>query len=239
MLLLITYRSPVLWLLPVISAGVALTSAEALIYLLATHAGLTVNGQSAGILYVLVFGAGTDYALLLTARYREELRRHEDRHEAMAEALRRAGPAIIASGGTVMVSLLDAGRRRAELHQGHGPGAGDRRRRRPARDDHAAARAAGDLRPLDLLAGQAARSARLSRPRTGFWAKVGRGIAPRPRVVWVTTALVLGVLALGLTGLKASGLSNAAVLPRAPGLGSRRGGRWPGTSRRAPGSRSS
>ena len=92
MLLLITYRSPVLWLLPVISAGVALASAQALIYLLAAHAGLTVNAQSAGILYVLVFGAGTDYALLLTARYREELRRHEDRHEAMAVALRRAGP---------------------------------------------------------------------------------------------------------------------------------------------------
>ena len=105
-LLLITYRSPVLWLLPVISAVVALISAEALIYLLAAHAGLTVNAQSAGILYVLVFGAGTDYALLLTARYREELRRHEDRHEAMALALRRAGPAIIASAGTVILALL-------------------------------------------------------------------------------------------------------------------------------------
>ena len=105
-LLLITYRSPILWLLPVISAGIALTSAQALIYLLATHAGLTVNAQSAGILYVLVFGAGTDYALLLTARYREELRRHEDRHEAMAVALRRAGPAIIASAATVVISLL-------------------------------------------------------------------------------------------------------------------------------------
>ena len=76
MLLLLTYRSPVLWLLPVISAAVALVTAEGLIYLLAKHAGLTVNAQSAGILDVLVFGAGTDYALLLTARYREELRRH-------------------------------------------------------------------------------------------------------------------------------------------------------------------
>ena len=105
-LLLITYRSPVLWLLPVMTAGIALVSAEALIYLLAAHAGLTVNGQSAGILNVLVFGAGTDYALLLTARYREELRRHQDRHEAMAVALRRAGPAIVASAGTVILSLL-------------------------------------------------------------------------------------------------------------------------------------
>ena len=73
-----------------------------MIYLLAEHAGLVVNAQSAGILTVLVFGAGTDYALLLVARYREELRRHEDRHEAMAFALHRAGPAIIASAATVV-----------------------------------------------------------------------------------------------------------------------------------------
>jgi len=105
-ILLFTYRSPVLWLLPVISSGVALITAQAVIYLLAAHAGLTVNAQSAGILDVLVFGASTDYALLIVARYREELRRHDRRHPAMAEALRRAGPAIIASGATVIVSLL-------------------------------------------------------------------------------------------------------------------------------------
>ena len=89
-LLLLTYRSPVLWLLPILSAGVALTVAQAVIYLLTQHANLTVNGQSEGILVVLVIGASTDYALLLIARYREELRRHADRHEAMAVALRRA-----------------------------------------------------------------------------------------------------------------------------------------------------
>jgi len=105
-LLLVTYRSPVLWLLPVISAGAALVTSQAVIYLLARNAGLTVNAQSAGILSVLVFGAGTDYALLLTARYREELRRHADRHQAMAIALRRAGPAIIASAGTVILAML-------------------------------------------------------------------------------------------------------------------------------------
>ncbi len=105
-ILLLTYRSPVLWLLPVVSAGVALTVAQAVIYLLAKHAGLTVNAQSAGILTVLVFGAGTDYALLLVARYREELRHHHDRHEAMAVALHRAGPAIFASAGTVVLGML-------------------------------------------------------------------------------------------------------------------------------------
>jgi putative drug exporter of the RND superfamily len=105
-ILLLTYRSPVLWLLPVISAGLALTVAQAVIYVLATKANLTVNAQSAGILTVLVFGAGTDYALLLVARYREELRRHEDRHEAMAVALHRVGPAIFASGSTVIAGML-------------------------------------------------------------------------------------------------------------------------------------
>ena len=105
-ILLFTYRSPILWLLPVISAGVALTAAQAVIYLLAKNDVLTVNGQTQGILTVLVFGAGTDYALLLVARYREELRRHEDRHEAMGIALHRAGPAIFASGATVIVGML-------------------------------------------------------------------------------------------------------------------------------------
>src|SRR4029077_6350457 len=106
LILLVSYRSPTLWLLTVISAGGALTCAQAIIYLLAKDAGLVVNAQSAGILTVLVFGAGTDYALLLIARYREELRRHEDRHEAMAEALHRSGPAIVASAATVVLGML-------------------------------------------------------------------------------------------------------------------------------------
>jgi len=104
--LLLAYRSPVLWLLPILSAGAALTVAQAVVYLLTQHASLTVNGQSEGILVVLVIGASTVYALPLTARYREELRRHADRHRAMMVALRRAGPAIIASGLTVVAGML-------------------------------------------------------------------------------------------------------------------------------------
>ena len=207
-LLLITYRSPTLWLLPVISAGVALTSAEALIYLLAAHAGLTVNAQSAGILYVLVFGAGTDYALLLTARYREELRRHEDRHEAMAIALHRAGPAIIASAGTVILSLLTLSIAQLNSTKSLGPvlaiGVG------------VALVSMMTLLPaLLLICGRwifwpVKPTFGSAEPTTrGFWARVGRRIAARPRVVWVTTAVILGALALGLTGLKASGLTAA------------------------------
>jgi RND superfamily putative drug exporter len=207
-LLLITYRSPSLWLLPVISAGVALTSAEALIYLLAAHAGLTVNAQSAGILYVLVFGAGTDYALLLTARYREELRRHEDRHEAMAIALRRAGPAIIASAGTVILSLLTLSIAQLNSTKSLGPvlaiGVGV-----------ALVSMLTLLPALLLICGRwifwpVKPTFGSAEPTTrGVWAGVGRRIGARPRVVWVTTAVILGAMALGLTGLRASGLTAA------------------------------
>jgi putative drug exporter of the RND superfamily len=207
-LLLLTYRSPVLWLLPVISAGVALVGSQAVIYLLARHAGLTVNAQSAGILSVLVFGVGTDYALLLTARYREELRRHTDRHEAMAIALRRAGPAILASAGTVILAMLALVIAELNSTSGMGPvlaiGVG-----------------VALLAMLTLLPALLVSCGRWvfwpARPvfgspeptARGGWARVGRAIAVRPRLTWVTTALVLGVMALGLTGLKASGLSNA------------------------------
>ncbi|HKD98447.1 MAG TPA: MMPL family transporter, partial [Micromonosporaceae bacterium] len=106
LLLLITYRSPILWIVPLISVGIASQLAAAVVYLLAKANAVTVNGQSQGILTVLVFGAGTDYALLLIARYREELRRHQRRGDAMAVALRRSFPAILASGATVAISLL-------------------------------------------------------------------------------------------------------------------------------------
>ena len=65
-----------------------------------------MTGQSSAILTVLVFGAGTDYALLIVARYREELRRQQDKHLAVATAMRTAGPAIVASAGTVIAGLL-------------------------------------------------------------------------------------------------------------------------------------
>ena len=151
-ILLITYRSPVLWLLPVISSGVALITAQAVIYLLAAHAGLTVNAQSAGILDVLVFGASTDYALLIVARYREELRRHDRRHAAMAEALRRAGPAIIASGSTVIVALLTLLAADLQSTKDLGPVLAIGVAVGMLVHDHPSARPAGDLPAGSLLA---------------------------------------------------------------------------------------
>jgi putative drug exporter of the RND superfamily len=206
-ILLLTYRSPVLWILPLVCVFVALTAAQAVIYLLARHAGLTVNGQSAFILTVLVFGAGTDYALLLIARYREELRRHGDRHEAMAVALGRAGPAIVASGSTVILSLLCLLVAELSSTKSLGP-------------VMAIGVAVGLLAMLTLLPALLVIFGRWMfwpvRPtlgsaeptERGVWARIGRRMARRPRLVWVVTAVVLGVMALGLTGLKADGLQS-------------------------------
>ena len=90
-LLILIYRSPIFWMIPFFAVVLAEGASRGAGYVLA-EAGVTINGQSGGILPVLVFGAGTDYALLLVSRYREELRRHEDKHEATAIALRGAGP---------------------------------------------------------------------------------------------------------------------------------------------------
>ncbi|BFV60843.1 MMPL family transporter [Kitasatospora sp. CMC57] len=214
-LLLLTYRSPVLWLLPLLAAGAALTVAEAVIYLLAKHAGLTVNAQSAGILIVLVLGAGTDYALLLTARYREELRRHRDRHEAMAFALHRAGPAIGASSATVVASMLCLLVAEMNSTRGLGPVC-----------------AIGVL--VALLAMMTLLPALLVvlgrwvfwpvRPSYGTpeptahgrWARVGGAIARRPRRIWIGTGLALAACCLGLFALNANGLSQAGSFTGTP-----------------------
>jgi putative drug exporter of the RND superfamily len=206
-ILLVTYRSPVLWLLPLTCVFVALTAAQAVIYLLARDGGLTVNGQSAFILTVLVFGAGTDYALLLTARYREELRRHPDRHQAMAVALGRAAPAIIASAATVILSLLCLLVAELSSTQSLGP-------------VMAIGVAVGLCAMITLLPALLVIFGRWVfwplRPTLGSaeptergrWARIGQRVARRPRLVWIVTALCLGVMALGMIGLDANGLQS-------------------------------
>ncbi len=119
-LLILIYRSPVFWFFPILAVVVAELGARSLGWAL-TELGVTVNGQSSAILSILVIGAGTDYALLLVARYREELRRHQDKHEAMALAMRRAGPAIFASGLTVMATLLSLSLAKVNGTAGLGP----------------------------------------------------------------------------------------------------------------------
>jgi len=206
-ILLLTYRSPILWLFPVVSAGVALASAEGVIYLLAEHAGLTVNAQSAGVLTVLVFGAGTDYALLLVARYREELRRHEDRHEAMAVALHRAGPAIVASAATVVIGMLALLVAQMNSTKGMGPVA--------AIGIVVGLAAMTTLLPaLLVIAGRwlfwpvRPTVGSVDHTESGIWARIGTRIARRPRGVWVVTSVILLALASGITTLQHNGIAN-------------------------------
>ncbi|MFI7315820.1 MMPL family transporter [Streptomyces venezuelae] len=106
LLLIVIYRSPFLWLVPLAVAGVADYLAMGVAYGLNQGFGTSVSGQSSGIMTILVFGAGTDYALLLVSRYREELRRTERPYDAMVAALRGCGPAVFASSGTVAAGLL-------------------------------------------------------------------------------------------------------------------------------------
>ncbi|HEY0905513.1 MAG TPA: MMPL family transporter [Marmoricola sp.] len=205
-ILLFTYRSPVLWLLPIISAVFAYMISGGVVYLLAKYADLTVNGQSQSILGILVIGAGTDYALLLVARYREELRRHQDRHEAMAFALHRAAPAILASAATVVVGMLCLVFADLNSTAGLGPVL-------------AVGVAMTYLVMVTVLPALLVICGRWifwpKRPHfgspeptsRGLWAKVGARIRPRPRAVWVVTAGLLAIACLGMLKLDPSGLS--------------------------------
>lgn len=205
-ILLLTYRSPVLWILPIVSSFVALGIAQGVVYFLAKDGGMTVNGQSQGMLTVLVFGAGTDYALLLVARYREELRRHQDRHEAMAFALHRAAPAILASGSTVILGMICLLLASVNATSGLGPVA-------------AIGIAVALAVMLTLLPALLVITGRWifwpTRPKfasgeqatQGIWAKVGTTINKSPRAIWAVTALILLACSLGLIKLNATGLS--------------------------------
>ncbi len=199
-LLIIIYRSPIFWLIPFFAVILAEITSRGMGYLLA-EAGVTVTGQSGGILPVLVFGAGTDYALLLVSRYREELRSHEDKHEAVRIALRKAGPAIIASAATVMAALLTLSFAEVTGTSGLGPigalGVG------------LAMVSMLTILPA-LLAVTGRRAFWPFIPRVGSegidethgtWSRIAAWVGRGPRRVWLGTGAVLLVLCLGLTQL--------------------------------------
>ncbi|BBZ25096.1 MMPL family transporter [Mycolicibacter hiberniae] len=106
LLLIVTYRSPVLWLVPLLVIALADRVATVAGSAVANAAGVTLDGSTAGITSVLVFGAGTNYALLLISRYREELRVAPDHRAALRRAVAAAAPAILASNATVVLALL-------------------------------------------------------------------------------------------------------------------------------------
>jgi putative drug exporter of the RND superfamily len=202
-LLILTYRSPLLWLVPLTAVGVAAVTSMGAVYALTQIFNFTITSMSSALLIVLVFGAGTDYALLLVSRYREELHHHERPIDAMLAALRGAGPAILASAATVTAGLLCL--LVADLNSTSGLG--------PV----GAAGIASTL--LVMLTLFPALLVVLGRrvfwpfvPRLGVeaetsrsgWARLGELIDRRRVVGWAAPLLVLGALALGTVGASGS-----------------------------------
>ncbi|MFF4895957.1 MMPL family transporter [Streptomyces sp. NPDC001068] len=199
-LLVLTYRSPFLWLLPLLCTGVAAVGAMASAYALVDAFGLTVNTMSSAVMTILVFGAGTDYALLLIARYREELRRTERAYDAMRRAWRNTMPAIVTSAGTVVAGL--AVLLLADLNSTRAMGPTG------AVGVLCALAVMTTLLPAVLVmlgrrvfwplipayAGEAA-------TRRGMYDRIGGLVTRRPVAVLLTGTIVVGALALGAHGL--------------------------------------
>jgi len=229
-LLLLIYRSPLLWLLPILTVTGGLLTAQAAITLLARHGALTVTDLAAGILNVLVFGAATDYALLLIARYREQLHTTHDHRAALAAAVRSATGAIAASAGTVIAGMLCLLAATITANRGLGPVAAlgiagglvasltllpallavTGRRVFWPRIPHPT-HAAG---PTELP-GTVDSPAALPPPSVGMWARLAASVGRHPRRVWILTALLLalGVAGLGDTrlGLPQAGIFRGSV----------------------------
>ena len=207
-ILIIVYRSPILWILPLLSAVFALSTAGGIIYLLAKNDVIDVSGQSQGILSVLVLGAGTDYALLLISRYREELHHHASRIDAMKAAYKGTFEPIVASGATVSLGLLVLLLSDLSGNRGLGPIG--------AIGVVVAVITMVTLLPAFLvLFGRWIFWPRIPRfddvdsQMTGTWAKIGNLVERRPRRAWVITGLLLVVLAAFSTTLKTDGLSTS------------------------------
>lgn len=198
-LLIITYRSPFLWLLPLICVGVASMTSMAVVYGLIQAFDLTVSSMSSAMMTVLIFGAGTDYALLLVARYREELRRTPAPQEAMFQAVRKCGPAILASSGTVAAGLVCLVV--ADLNSTAGLG--------PVGAVGVLCALAVMLTLLPALLVLFGR--RVFWPlipaygseakRRGFFDRMGTSVGRRPAVILVSGTVLLGALALGAFNL--------------------------------------
>jgi len=207
LILIVVYRSPLLWILPLFTAVTALSLAGTIVYYLAKAGTIDLNGQSQGILSVLVLGAATDYALLLIARYREELHHHESRFESMRIALKGVIEPIIASGSTVIAGLLVLLLSQLSGNRGLGPVG-------------AIGVAAAMITVLTLLPALLVVFGRwifwpkvpkfddVDEQLSGTWAKVGKAVEKNPKRIWISTAVVLTIFAGFSFTLKADGLAN-------------------------------
>jgi RND superfamily putative drug exporter len=207
-ILLIVYRSPLLPIMVLSSAVLALAASSVIVYTLADRDVLTLNGQSQGIMFILVVGAATDYALLLASRFREALSEHRSGYRAMTHALRRAWPAILASGGTVILGVLCLLASSLNSNRSLGPVA--------AIGITLAMAASLTFLPAVLaLLGRAVfwpfppQHGEAHAGRTGIWGRIARLVGSRPRLVWVVTAAALAAFAVFVPRLDTEGVSQS------------------------------
>ncbi|GAB3308929.1 MMPL family transporter [Epidermidibacterium keratini] len=215
LILLIVYRSLVLPIFVLFSAVCGLSLAGYVVYRLADSGVLVVNGQSQGILSILVIGAATDYSLLLVARYREELERHESKWDAMKRAWRTCIEPIAASAGTVIAGLLCLLLSDLNSNRGLGPVG--------AIGIVAAVIASTTLLPALLLLGRwvfwprvphyrpAPDQASEESASSGLWARIAAFVERWPRRIWIAVSLVLLALCIAVPTFKAEGTSDADV----------------------------
>ncbi|WP_413759716.1 MMPL family transporter [Streptomyces sp. MMBL 11-3] len=199
LLLILTYRSPVLWIIPLVAVGAAALTSMGTVYLLVKGFGIVINDQNSALLTILVFGVGTDYALLLIARYREALHHHENVRVAMVHALRGAAPAIVASAATVVAGLLCLLVADLNSTSGLGPIG--------AAGILCALVAMLTLFPAVLVVlgrrifwPAVPRFSTTAEEKPGLWGRLGTAINRRRWVATLGSFGVLGVLALGLAG---------------------------------------
>jgi len=205
-ILILVYRSPILWIIPLFTAAIALGLGTMVVYYLAKADIVDLNGQTQGILDVLVLGAATDYALLLISRYREELHHHNSRFDAMRVALRGVIEPILASGSTVIAGLMVLLLSDLSSNRGLGPIG--------SIGIASAMLAAITLLPsLLILFGRWIFWPRIPKfdhadeKLSGFWSKVGGLVDRRPKSIWITTAAGLLIFAAFAPTLNTAGLS--------------------------------
>ena len=215
-ILLVVYRSPFLPFIVLVTAMSALSVAIFAVYHLAEAGVVTLNGQVQGILFILVIGAATDYALLYISRYREELSRHEEAWTATKAALKASYEPILAAGGTVTVGLL------CLLFSG----LGSNRALGPVGGIGIALSVAAALTLLPailLLFGRKAFWPRPPKAETGkslhdyehlhtSWSKVGRLVRRHPRRIWGLTLVGLIAACLAVPQLKAEGVAQSNLV---------------------------
>ncbi|WP_038169779.1 MMPL family transporter [Tomitella biformata] len=206
LILVVVYRSLLLPVLVLLSAVFALALASAIIYLLASNDVITLDGQSQGILFILVFGAATDYALLLVSRFREELGHDGDRVAAVVRAWKGVVEPIAASGGTVILGVLCLLFSDLNSNRGLGPVA--------AIGIAASLIASLTFLPATLaLTGKAAfwptHPGDAKPAESGLWWTVARKVDAHHTKVWIGSALLLIVFASFAPQLKSDGIAQS------------------------------